>query len=86
MEFYNKLIDCDIEIGVALLIDTVKIASESISMGAELERALNMALASIIIPQLEGLSLDKLRKIGEIFKSDFSEAYEAFRRYFPEVI
>ena len=85
IELYKGFVGENVELGVALLIDMAKISSNIISLRRDLDSALNRAVISVVIPQLEGLPLDRLKKIGKLLEDKgLSEAYEAFRRYFPE--
>ncbi len=60
-----------VELGIALLIDTAKYITELINHGEDnVRNALDQAVSAIIIPQLEGLSIDKLRKIKQLLESE----------------
>ncbi|RLE69074.1 MAG: hypothetical protein DRJ43_04535 [Thermoprotei archaeon] len=84
IEFYNGVREY-IDLGVALLIDMAKIAKNIYEDSRDLGRAVTCAVVSIAVPQFEGLSHEKLEKVGEFLRSFSSEAYGVFRRYYREV-
>lgn len=83
-EAFKEKLGC--ELGVALLIDAVKLAKKYVEgAGWNSMEAIDRAFASIVIPQLEGLPLDKRKAAYELLKErtmKFSQ--EVFERYFPE--
>ncbi|RLE90863.1 MAG: hypothetical protein DRN04_14125 [Thermoprotei archaeon] len=84
IEFYNGVKD-EVDLGVALLIDMAKIADNVYEEDRDLGKAIACAVVSIAIPQFEGLPHDKLERIGDFLKRFSSEAYDVFKRYYPEL-
>jgi len=83
-ETFREKLDC--ELGVALLIDAVKLAKKYVEdAGWNSVEAIDRAFASIVIPQLEGLPLDKRKAAYELLKERMMKfSQEVFERYFPE--
>ena len=77
----------EVKFGIALLIDTVKHAAQlREKSNIDPSRALDLAIAAQLIPQLEGLSPEELRRVQELFKDmGYEYAVRAIEGYFPEV-
>jgi len=81
--FYNG-VKKSVDLGVALLIDMAKIAKNMYRAEGDLDKAIACAVVSIAVPQFEGLSRSELKKVGDFLKEFSSEAYDVFKRYYPE--
>jgi len=77
-----------VEFGVSLLVDTAKHASE-LKRLAEVgdQEAIDLAIASQLVPQLEGLPPESLKRIRELLSGmKLDRASKALMEYFPEVV
>lgn len=75
------------ELGIAIIIDTVRHAlTVKKHSGGDLSEALDVAIAANIVPQLEGIPLDKLRKVVEKCRdNEFERSAKLIEEYYPEV-
>ena len=85
IDLIKELRSYDVEIGVALLIDAIKFANQLVHEFTP-DIAVDMAIATFIVPQLEGLPIDKLQKIRDyIGEKKYERSAQSFKLYFPEI-
>lgn len=84
----GKLRDAGLELGIAILIDVAKIASELENQGIDKDEALDNAVAMIVIPQLEGLPTTALENIRRILDEElgFKKSVNTFDSFFHREI
>lgn len=87
LNIYQQLKDtAKLELGVALLIDMAKVASELVKQGLDREKALDRAIAMVVIPQLEGLLPPALEKFKEALKGmKFEYSLKILNSLYPEL-
>ncbi len=87
ISLFNELKSSNVEIGIALLIDAVKFANQAMNLHEFTpDTAVDLSIATLIVPQLEGISIDKLQKIKEYFgRNNYERAEQSLRLYFPEI-
>jgi hypothetical protein len=86
LSFYKELKEkVGVEIGIALLIDVVKIACGLMKKGKEPEKCVDEAVKMIIVPQLEGLMPSQIEKVMSILEQNhYSNSLEFLRKLYPE--
>jgi len=86
LSFYKELKEkVGVEIGIALLIDAVKIACDLMKKEKEPEKCVDEAVKMIIVPQLEGLMPRQVEKVMSILEQNhYSNSLEFLRQLYPE--
>jgi MoxR-like ATPase len=86
LSFYKELKEkVGVEIGIALLIDVVKIACDLMKKGEEPEKCVDEAVKMIIFPQLEGLMPRQIEKVMSILEQNhYLNSLEFLRQLYPE--
>lgn len=75
------------ELGIAIIIDTVRhaLTVKKHSRG-DLSEALDVAIAASVVPQLEGIPLNRLKKfVGECRNRGYVRSARLIEEYYPEV-
>ncbi len=89
MELIRDLVGSlkEVELGVALIIDAVKFAEKMVNSGRfNPKDAVDVSIATMIIPQLEGLPMEKLQRVRDYLRGKgYGRSVRAFEMYFPEV-
>ena len=77
----------NMDLGIALYIDLLKFAKEYMVLsGKKAEESIEEAFISVIIPQLEGIPLEKLKKLNNTLKEKgYIKAAQVLSEYFPEI-
>ncbi|MEM0494262.1 MAG: MoxR family ATPase [Thermofilum sp.] len=87
LDLNSKLRAAGLELGVAILIDVAKIASELENQGINKDEALDNAVAMIVIPQLEGLPTSALENIRKILNEiDLRKSVRTFDSFYLKEI
>ncbi|MCD6482925.1 MAG: AAA family ATPase [Candidatus Aenigmarchaeota archaeon] len=76
----------DIELGIAILIDTIKIASNYANIEEDNDKALDMALSSLVVPQLEGFPIKSIKNFRDNLPENFRQTVRSINEYFRELL
>ncbi len=87
LDLYKSLKkDRKLELGVAFLIDLVKLACSLMQRTGSEKKAVDKAVKMIVVPQLEGLMPAQLRAVKETLKEkEYEESLSSFEQLYPEV-
>jgi MoxR-like ATPase len=84
LELYQDLKNKNFELGIALLIDSVKLAC-AMAQSNEVKKAVDIAIKMVVVPQLEGLLPDQLKEIKDALKTrNYRESLNLFNRLYQE--
>lgn len=86
-ELINLIKSSEIELGIAVIVDCARLIRKSLEENASKKEALDEAVSALIIPQLEGQPLEKIRRFRELLEDKgFQESLRLIDEYFGEIL